>query len=258
VRRALPGSDVRISCTTARLSHAGYGSVSGDKLAYRMARCPTGIAAIHSPDERDMSDASTDASMPSLSSDSLTSLAPAPAPRRSRRRLAGVLTVLALCAAAVWGTNILLVGRPVASALAADSRNVGLTLTAHYGYYVQPGTLVLDLTRVESASPADLWRATFAAAATLYAERRFFDRVLLARAGTPVFVLSGEDFKTIGLDARVGENPIYMVRTFPQRLHRPDGTAAYGTWEGGWLGVLNHQMRDVSDAANAWVDGGHS
>ena len=32
----------------------------------------------------------------------------------------------------------------------------------------------------------------------------------------------------------------------PELLSRPDGTHPFGPWEGGWLGVLTHQMDDLS------------
>jgi hypothetical protein len=161
-------------------------------------------------------------------------------------------------AVAIWGLNFAMVAHPVAAALDGDPRNAGFTLRAHYGYYVQPGTLVLDLTRVETAAPIDLLRAAFAAADTLYARDRSFERVILARSGTPVFLMKGEDFKTLGANMRVRENPAFLVRTFPQQLYRPSGEAAYGTWEGGLLGVLSRQMQDVNDAANMWASGGKS
>ncbi len=126
------------------------------------------------------------------------------------------------------------------------------------GTDVQPSTLVLDLTRADAVSPADLIRGTFWAAETLYQAGRRFDHVVLARRGTQVFLMSGQDFATLGANVAGGENPVYLVRTFPQALRRPDGSAAFGSWTGGLLGVLSREMEDVTDAAREWVNGGRS
>jgi hypothetical protein len=193
--------------------------------------------------------------VPAIGGDaSAISASSAPArPSGARRRAGGVAGVLALLVAIIWGVNFIRVSHPVAVSLERDSRNAGFTLRAHYAYYVQSGTLVLDLTRIDSAAPIDLLRGAFAAADTLYDHDRVFDRVIFARNGTPVFFMKGDDFQAIGADMRMHENPAYVVRTFPQKLYKPSGEPAYGTWEGGMLGVLGHQMQDVGDAARTWA-----
>ena len=47
----------------------------------------------------------------------------------------------------------------------------------------------------------------------------------------------------------VTREKLYLIRTLPKKLFNPDGTAAFGRWEGGLLGVLSKQMEDVSAAA---------
>lgn len=175
------------------------------------------------------------------------------------RRVAALLLLLVLLAAGVWGVNQWRVGAPVAGALGADSRNDGFHLTAHYRYYVAPNTLVLDLRSVDSASPLDLFRGLFEAADTLARLERPFARVILSRKGTPVFELDGEDFLSLGREYGGGENSLYLLRTLPEKLRRPDsGTHPYGTWEGGILGVAMRQMQDVRDAAEHWIVGGRA
>jgi hypothetical protein len=102
-----------------------------------------------------------------------------------RSRIFGTLMLLAGVAAAVWAWNEITVARPVRTALSEDTRNSSYTLRAHYAYYVQPSTLTLDLTRVDSASPADLWRGLFQSAKSLSRDNRSFDRIVLARSGPP-------------------------------------------------------------------------
>ena len=54
---------------------------------------------------------------------------------------------------------------------------------------------------------------------------------------------------------RVDNVIAYLIRTLPEKLFNPDGTAAFGRWEGGLLGVLSKQMEDVSAAALRWNRG---
>ena len=164
-----------------------------------------------------------------------------------------ILIVLAAGLLVVTGVNYLFVMRPVSSELRSDSRNTTFTLRAHFQYYVVPNTLVLNLAKVESASPLDLYRGVFEAAKALQQSNQSFQRVVLARSRKAIFVLDGSDFKTLGVEYAEDENPVYMVRTLPEKLYAPDGTRPFGTWEGGLIGVLGKQMEDANTAAATWA-----
>ena len=168
--------------------------------------------------------------------------------------------VLAIAAAVFMsgcGTPLLLgldqskVAGPVAAKLASDSRNAVFSLDAHYG--ADAKTLVLDLRQVSSASPADLWRGVLQSAQALHEAGLTFKRVVLARSSSPVFVMSGSDFATLGAEFAGGQNPVYLLRTLPEKLTRPDGQPAFGTWTGGLIGVTTKQMQDVTAAAKEWA-----
>jgi hypothetical protein len=150
---------------------------------------------------------------------------------------------------------VALVGHPVSTALDADSRNSGYAIQAHYGYYVDPTTLVLSLTEANHASAIDLFRGIFQSAAALHGRGRTFQKVVLANGRKEIFLLDGGKFDELGNEFDSGENPVYMVRTLPENLLLPDGAHAFGTWEGGVLGVLARQMADVSEVASAWAEG---
>ncbi len=172
------------------------------------------------------------------------------APTRHHKRLWYVIVFLTLAIILIWGLNYILVASPVEQKLSADTRNSGCSLRAHYQYYLSPSTLVLDLTR-----SVDLFRILFHAAQALHESGRRFDKVVLARAGTPVFQMKGEEFATIGLEFGAGQNPVYLIRTLPEKLYRLGGEAAFGHWEGGLLGVLSKQMQDANLAAQQWAKG---
>jgi hypothetical protein len=174
-------------------------------------------------------------------------------PSRSPGAAAGSVALVIGVAAITAFANFVLAWGPVAKALEEDSRNSGYVLRAHFGAYLNPSTLVLDLREVKLAAPVDLLRGVFEAAGTMHAAGRRFDRVVLERRGTPVFLIKGEDFDEIGRQRTGGENPVYMIRKFPSKLYRPDGTAAYGEWSGGIFGVLSHEMEDVNHAVAEWA-----
>jgi hypothetical protein len=172
-----------------------------------------------------------------------------------RRRFFVPVVAVATIVGALWLREYLAVGRPVAQAIEADSRNSGIELIAHFKYRVVASILVMDLRGVVTASPADLFRTLFQAADALHARQRAFDKVEIARNGHAVFVINDSEFDEIGGSFGAGENPLYLLRTFPQKLRRPDGSQPFSEWEGGILGVAMRQLEDVTKAASAWVDG---
>jgi hypothetical protein len=68
--------------------------------------------------------------------------------------------------------------------------------------------------------------------------------------------MKGEDFKSIGSEFAAGQNPVYLIRTLPEKLYHPNGDAAFPHWEGGLLGVVGKQMDDVNAMARRWSEGG--
>jgi hypothetical protein len=175
---------------------------------------------------------------------------PATAPASRRRSglwiAAAVLSAIAVFNLSVWA--------PAASALSKDSRNADAAQVHVYrSWLIHPRDITIDLVSVDTAAPVDLMRALFQVAATM--KGRKFGRVTLARQGRPVYQMSGEDFTALGQAYDANENPVYLIRTLPESLKRPDGTEAFGTWTGGWLGVLSRQMEDVNAFAQGWVEG---
>jgi hypothetical protein len=173
--------------------------------------------------------------------------------RTSRWRIAAA--AFALLLGGIGLGNYALIGSPVARELDSDTRNNGFSMRAHYRYYVDPTTLVLNLSDVQRAAPIDVFRGLFQSAKALQLSGRRFDRVVLARSGKPVFVMTGDSFLSLGEEFRAGQNPIFLIRTLPEKLHDPDGNPAFGRWEGGWLGVMGKQMEDVNQAARRWIGG---
>lgn len=168
-----------------------------------------------------------------------------------RWTVAAAITALLL----VWGANEVFLAGPVRRALRDDTRNTSFTLRAHYAYYVNPTTVVFNLTRVQDVAPVDLFRALFQATGAVAQSGQHPTRIVLARAGRPVFHMLGDQAVEIGSAFTASENPVYLIRTLPEKLYEIDGRAAYQTWTGGMLGVLSRQMEDATDAARRWAAG---
>lgn len=170
---------------------------------------------------------------------------------RARRWLYVPFVVIAL-GATIWTVNFVFVSRVVSSVLDNDPRNAGYSISSHYRSYVDPSTLILDLRAAPAAAPTDLFRGLFQSAAALSSSGRVFERVVLSRRGDTVFVMKGEDFRQLGLEFAAGQNPVYLIRTLPEKLFKPTGEPAFGHWEGGMLGVLGKQIEDATEAGRRW------
>ena len=140
--------------------------------------------------------------------------------------------------------------RPMNEVLSSDPRNSGMEVRCRYRSWTSHGVLVYDLREVPaSKSQADVFRVFLQYAAKLRGRR--FDTVELGYRGRVKFLLAGEDFAVIGRDYGT-ENPIYTIRTFPEKLSKPDGTRAFAGWTGGLLGVVNRQMEDFDRFHKEW------
>lgn len=99
------------------------------------------------------------------------------------------------------------------------------------------------------AGPMDVFRVLLHAADTL--KYRDFNRVLLCFRNETRFILDGDDFKVIGEELDT-QNPMYTVRTFPEKLTLPNGKEAYPKHQGGALYLIRVQMEDFQDMNGRW------
>lgn len=172
-----------------------------------------------------------------------------------RRRRAAVRSGvgLVLIVAELWGANIFLVSRPVSKALAADTAAAHLRLDARFQWYVDLTTLVLDLQGADPAAPEQAFRGLLVAAEAMRREGRTFGRVVLARAGTPVYVLSGDDFRLLGGEFVSARNPLDVLRAIPPMLRGTFGSDAFSPFGATMADPLGE--RDLDAAARRWVGG---
>ena len=154
----------------------------------------------------------------------------------------GIIAVLVIV-----GLNIYRVNAPLQRVM----RNVpDQTVIAYYRYGFVPDSIVYDLRDIGgSASAASVMGEFFYFAEAM--KDRSFNNVRIAFRGKTKFVLGGDDFKEIG-ENWSWQNPVYVTRTFPEKLMTPAGEKAYDTWTGGLLDGAGRQMQDVNDFARKW------
>ncbi|MCP9803494.1 hypothetical protein KBY75_07930 [Cyanobium sp. T1G-Tous] len=152
--------------------------------------------------------------------------------------------------ATVWGINFISLQAPLNSVISSDYRNSGIKASASYQWMINPGVLVFSVDEASSASPADVSRILLQYAERL--EGRKFTSVLLAQKGKPIFLLKGDYFKQLGDEYGV-QNVIYTLRTMPENVYELDGSPAFSSWSGGWLGVVGQQFDDLNDFHRRWL-----
>ena len=166
------------------------------------------------------------------------------------KKLKYLAALLALGIIGVAGANYFLVQSSAQQVLGSDERNQGVSVFAHYQYFVDPSVLVIDLSKVSGTnSPADVTRVLLQFAQSQKSKR--FELVKLAHQGTTKFMLKGDFFQNLGIEFG-DQNPVYTMRTFPENVYNLDGTTAFGTWTGGMLGVLGKQMEDFNEFHKKW------
>lgn len=166
---------------------------------------------------------------------------------RTNKKAVWIVGAVASLLIAIIAVNWVRVTLPVKEGLQGRD---DIAAIGYYHWAVAPGTIVYDLREVgPSASSASVIGAFFGFADEM--KDRKFNEVLLAWRGDVRFRLSGDDFQMIGAEF-AWQNPVFMLRTFPEKLKTPEGRPAFETWSGGMLGVLNQQMDDVNGFTEQW------
>lgn len=153
----------------------------------------------------------------------------------------------AIACAAVLGVNHLRVNSIASST--TESRSY-LSAKAYYRYLVDPSNIVFDVRSVTGeASAAGVLGGFFNFAEGM--KDRDFNYVYLASNGTLKYRIRGSYFKEIGQTLSY-QNPVYLARTFPERVQTLDGRKPFETWTGGVLGVMSAQMDDLNNLSRKW------
>ncbi|NNH77378.1 hypothetical protein HLH17_06780 [Acinetobacter sp. ANC 5380] len=150
----------------------------------------------------------------------------------------------------VFAINYFMLQRYMNDVLSKDSRNDGIKVWVHYKWFVNPTEIKYDLRKISGdSSNIDTMRVMLQFAEQL--QNQNFKKVYLSYKGTDKFYFKGDYFQVLGKEYEF-QNPIYTLRTMPENVYTLDGDLKYGSWEGGWLGVMNKQMDDLKDFSEQW------
>lgn len=146
-----------------------------------------------------------------------------PIPRLNNKRLVFVGTPL-IAALVGYSANLILLQEPMNDVLKESAAFNGMSVSAHYQYWVVPGVVVYDLKDVGvRQTPIDVHTAFLEFAKKLKAKR--YSRVELSYKGTTKFSIDGASFKTIGTEY-AKKNYEYVLYRVPRLFHAEDGAQA--------------------------------
>ncbi len=175
-----------------------------------------------------------------------------PSPR-SKSKLPLLLLIPAIffgLIAVIYGWNYLSVQSPMNTVLSADVRNKGIEINTHYQNYISPSILIYDLKNISgNNSKADVFRILLQYAEQMKENK--FEKVILSFKGKPKFIIDGTYFQKLGEEYSF-QNPVYTMNHFAENVYDLNGTAAFGTWTGGWLGVAGKQIEDFGKVHDQW------
>ena len=166
----------------------------------------------------------------------------------------GVISILLLSIVAIscaLGFNYFTLSKPLQEVIESDYRNKGIDISVHYDNYINPKIMVFDVKNIDisAISAADVFRVFWSYSNKL--KDKEFDKVILSSKGQGKYYILGSHFKIMGREYGI-QNPVYIVRTFPENVYTMGNNKAFGTWTGGLLGVTNKQMEDFNKMSRVW------
>ena len=166
-------------------------------------------------------------------------------------RLRNWFVAAASALALVFAVNLARVTVPAWLGQSANNATQ-VTFIAHYAYWVDPTSITIDLVSASSsARKVDIDFGLFAIAEAF--REREFDTIHLARWAGTRFLMSGYNFALIGRRSFGGQGNMFLVGALPSMLRYPSGSAAFGEWTGGWIGVMGKQLEDHESFIRQWI-----
>lgn len=166
-----------------------------------------------------------------------------------KKLIISLLIIISLMAS-VFGVNYFSLSKEMNDVINADYRNKSVDVSVHYENYINPNVLVFDIKKIGyTTSSADVFRVFWTFSSKM--KKKKIDKVILSSKGKPKFYIKGDYYKQLGNKHNI-ENPIFIIRTFPENVYKNNGTKAFGTWTGGWLAVANKQMEEFNELMKIW------
>ena len=151
----------------------------------------------------------------------------------------------------VFLLNFGLFQHPMNTVLQRDDRNAGISVRAHWRWYVDPTVLVYDLREMPfGATGIDALRPLLHFA---YKQKeRQFSRVDLAWRGTARYSIKGSSFAELGRQY-VNRSPVDTMVVMPGILRRPDGSMAFPARAGSFAEQNSQLLVDFTTFVNTWT-----
>lgn len=144
---------------------------------------------------------------------------PIPALRHKKLVFVGTPLVAALIG---YSANLLLLQEPLNDVLKQKAAFNGMSVSAHYQYYVIPGVVVYDIEGLSvRQTPIDVHTAFLEFAKKLKAKR--YSRVELSYKGTTKYSIDGASFKKLG-EEYAKRNFDWVLYSFARLVRPEDGT----------------------------------
>jgi hypothetical protein len=140
---------------------------------------------------------------------------------------------------------------PINKVIERDDRNRGISVRAHWRWYVDPTVLVYDLREMPAgATGVDALRPLLHFA---YKQKdRHFVRVDLAWRGSTRYSVAGSDFAELGRQF-AHRSPADTMVVMPGILRRPDGTKAFPARAGSFVEQNSQLLVDFATFVNTWT-----
>lgn len=144
---------------------------------------------------------------------------PIPGLRHKKLVFVGTPLVAALIG---YSANLLLLQEPVNDIIEKNAAFNGMSVSAHYQYYIIPGVVVYDIEGLSvRQTPIDVHTAFLEFAKKLKEKR--FRRVELSYKGTTKFSIDGASFAKVG-EEYTKRNFDYVLYSFARLLHPENGS----------------------------------
>jgi hypothetical protein len=140
---------------------------------------------------------------------------------------------------------------PINKIVQRDDRNGGISVRAHWRWYVDPTVLVYDLREMPAgATGVDALRPFLQFA---YKQKdRQFSRVDLAWRGATRYSINGSDFAELGRQY-AHRSPVDTMVVMPGLVRRPDGAKAFPAHAGSFAEQNSQLLVDFTTFVNTWT-----
>lgn len=141
----------------------------------------------------------------------------------------------------------------LASKLEQCPSKQGIDARAYY-VWMSPDSIVLDLGSNHSSGVRRIDVLHLLLQFLSEIEYSGVRRVFLASEGNRIYFVEVSECEDL-VESYDGGGRLWALNNCPSRVRNLDGSPAFESWSGGWLGVLKEQSEDIVTLADRWLGG---